>query len=89
MSAEQAHLNTFVRSSRYEKDGARDATHMRHAHEDTNGRILAGFGRALFYFIYEVDEEVVVEDERGGNNNGKKQRFYLLACGWWCSPTNY
>ena len=89
-SAEQAHFNAFVRSSRYEKDGARDATHMRYAYEDTKGRMLAGFGRALFYFIYEIEEaeeeeeeeELEDEDEGDGNasDNGGKQCFYLLAC---------
>ena len=47
LSAEQAVFNAFVRSSRYEKDGARDAIHMRYAYEDTRGRVQAGFGRAL------------------------------------------
>ena len=90
-SAERALLNAFVRSSRYEKDGARDATHMRYACEDTKGRMLAGFRRALFYFIYEVEveeeedeeeEELEDEDKGDGNasDNGGKQCFYLLAC---------
>ena len=81
-SAEQALFNAFVRSSRYGKDGAHDATHMRYAYEDTKGRMRAGFGRALFYFIYKVEQEEGEPegDEGGGNDNGGRQRFYLLAC---------
>ena len=56
---------------------------MRYAYEDTKGGIPAGFGRALFYFIYDGEEEELEDEDEGDGNasdNGGKQCFYLLAC---------